>query len=222
MRGCLLCGLCVVLMQTGCRCSRHPQITGAACGLHAVRDPWPGLWNARADRRSTARLPKGDSALTDYSRKRDDWATRRKAKKCASRMLRMLQRNTGLAYSSNFKSGFRQAYEDVLMGGSGLTPPIPPETYWGVRQRTIQGEANAQQWFAGYRLGAESARHDASAPLAAVATSMGDVGWDVERIDLGNPLYSDDADEHGDYREPAAPASSKTTAGGLSPFGYVR
>ncbi|MEW4526451.1 hypothetical protein [Maioricimonas sp. JC845] len=59
--------------------------------------------------------------------------------------------------SHDFHTGFVDGYVDVAQGGSGMVPPIPPEQYWGAPARTPTGHQRAQEWFAGYATGAQSA-----------------------------------------------------------------
>jgi hypothetical protein len=56
--------------------------------------------------------------------------------------------------------GFRDGFVDfVYAGGDGQPPPVPPRKFWNVAWRTPEGDVAAQQWFAGYRHGAQSARN---------------------------------------------------------------
>ncbi len=56
--------------------------------------------------------------------------------------------------------GFRDGFVDyVYAGGTGEPPPVPPRKFWNVAWRTPPGFADAEQWFAGYRHGAQSARN---------------------------------------------------------------
>jgi hypothetical protein len=58
-----------------------------------------------------------------------------------------------------FALGFRDGFVDyVWAGGDGEPPPIPPRRFWNLAWRSPPGQSAAQDWFAGYRHGADVAR----------------------------------------------------------------
>ena len=59
--------------------------------------------------------------------------------------------------SADVQDGYRTAFVDVALGGTGIAPPVPPERYWGTCYRTAEGHARAQAWFSGYERGAARA-----------------------------------------------------------------
>lgn len=64
-----------------------------------------------------------------------------------------------MAADEDYALGFRDGFVDfVYAGGDGEPPPVPPRRYWNIEWRNPPGKAAAQQWFAGYRHGANSAR----------------------------------------------------------------
>jgi len=64
------------------------------------------------------------------------------------------------AHSDDYARGFKSGFADYLdMGGSGEPPVVAPPRYRGWRYQTPQGYQAIQEWFAGYRHGAEAARH---------------------------------------------------------------
>ncbi|MCS6976314.1 MAG: hypothetical protein NZM31_04795 [Gemmatales bacterium] len=70
----------------------------------------------------------------------------------------VLQENPGAEFSVHYAEGFRQGFVDYLnAGGTGAPPPVPPRKYWGVRYETPEGHAAMQDWFAGFRHGADTA-----------------------------------------------------------------
>ena len=58
---------------------------------------------------------------------------------------------------SHYSCGWRQGYRDVLMGGDGQCPPVPPPRYWSHKYQSCQGEAWIECWFSGYQDGANAA-----------------------------------------------------------------
>ena len=89
-----------------------------------------------------------------YEHCKDTFITGHSARKCARNALDAM----GLkSMPSDFRNGFIQAYEDIADGQSGATPPVPPSKYWTAYYRSAEGKQHAQNWFTGYRAGANSA-----------------------------------------------------------------
>lgn len=63
-------------------------------------------------------------------------------------------------YQHDFATGFRSAYVDMINGGSGEPPVLPPRGYWRHCYRSARGRERANAWFLGYRFGAISAEQD--------------------------------------------------------------
>lgn len=74
--------------------------------------------------------------------------------------------------SRDFSTGFVQAYVDVAEGGSGNTPAVPPERYWKRCNRTASGHGRAEEWFAGYRAGAQLAEAECNREFNQVPLSI--------------------------------------------------
>ena len=58
---------------------------------------------------------------------------------------------------SHYSRGWRHGYSDVLMGGDGNCPPVPPQCYWSSKYQSERGDAAIESWFAGYRDGSTAA-----------------------------------------------------------------
>lgn len=58
---------------------------------------------------------------------------------------------------SHYSKGWRQGYTDVLMGGDGTCPPVPPPCYWSFKFQSERGEEAIGDWFLGYQHGGASA-----------------------------------------------------------------
>ena len=111
-------------------------------------------------------------AIGGYSPFWDKFEVRKSARLRSSRALWRLGWQTKDCFSPHFRSGFRQAYRDNSRGGSGAVPVIPPEKYWSAYYRTARGgRAKAQEWFAGYRVGAEQAGYDRMTQFNRIASS---------------------------------------------------
>lgn len=64
----------------------------------------------------------------------------------------------GNSTSRPFKCGFVEGYHDVLAGGNGCPPPIPPKKYWLRYSRLANGQQQINEWFAGFEDGAAAAK----------------------------------------------------------------
>ena len=64
------------------------------------------------------------------------------------------------AYCLDFGEGFKSAYVDVLNGGSGEAPALPPHRYWRRWYECAEGREMAQAWFTGYYHGGIAAQQD--------------------------------------------------------------
>lgn len=64
----------------------------------------------------------------------------------------------GNSTSRPFKCGFIEGYHDVLAGGNGCPPPIPPKKYWLRYSRLANGQQQISEWFAGFEDGASAAK----------------------------------------------------------------
>lgn len=66
--------------------------------------------------------------------------------------------NDERGFSEDFAQGFRDGFTDYLnAGGTGEPPPVPPRHYWKGKYQSLQGHQAIQDWYAGFRLGAEVA-----------------------------------------------------------------
>jgi hypothetical protein len=76
------------------------------------------------------------------------------------------------AYSSDFKHGFQDGFADYLFwGGTGAPPPVPPRCYWNAKYETPEGQQAIQDWFAGFRAGAERAHESGYRNMVIVPAS---------------------------------------------------
>lgn len=65
-----------------------------------------------------------------------------------------------LNHPYHFSKGFRAGYEDILGGGKGCQPTMPPRCYWKPCYQTSEGRCKTQAWFDGYSHGALAAAQD--------------------------------------------------------------
>jgi hypothetical protein len=78
----------------------------------------------------------------------------------------------GDVYSRHYYRGFMEGFTDYLMeGGSGEPPPLPPRSYWRLYYQTPEGHQAIQDWFAGFRHGADVARASGVRDLVIVPVS---------------------------------------------------
>lgn len=72
----------------------------------------------------------------------------------------------------DFCAGFRQGYEDVAGGADGCTPALPPESYWGWRYQSVEGQGKVGAWFSGYPMGAKAAEEDGIGNWGTIRTTL--------------------------------------------------
>lgn len=65
-----------------------------------------------------------------------------------------------LDYSTHFAKGFKAGYEDILAGGKGCQPTLPPRCYWKPCFQSPEGRCKIAAWFDGYSHGAVAAQQD--------------------------------------------------------------
>jgi hypothetical protein len=63
-------------------------------------------------------------------------------------------------YKLHFSKGFREGYTNVLEGGKGCQPTLPPRCYWKPQFQSPVGRAKTNAWFDGYSHGATAAQQD--------------------------------------------------------------
>lgn len=81
-------------------------------------------------------------------------------------------KHPNLEYSKDFECGFKDGFADFLWaGGTGAPPPVPPRHYWNFKYESPEGHQAAQNWFAGFRAGAESARESGYRKMVLIPAS---------------------------------------------------
>jgi len=60
----------------------------------------------------------------------------------------------------HFAKGFKYGYRDVIDGGSGCQPTLPPRCYWKPHFQNADGRAKTESWFDGFSHGALAAQQD--------------------------------------------------------------
>lgn len=81
-----------------------------------------------------------------------------------------------LTHPKDFASGFQSGYLDVVNGGAGCQPTLPPKSYWKACYRNAEGHCRINQWFEGFSHGAVAAEQDGAnvyghIPLSPTATA---------------------------------------------------
>lgn len=97
-----------------------------------------------------------------YYDRADHCHTVKSARLCAVRDLYPNCSGGRKPFTNDYQAGFIQAYEDVLTGGTGKTPAVPPEKYWRAHYRTAAGHCRANDWFEGYEHGSARVRSKGS------------------------------------------------------------
>jgi len=71
----------------------------------------------------------------------------------------------------HFAKGFKAGYENVLAGGSGCQPTIPPQCYWKPCYQTLEGRSKIHGWFDGFSHGALAAKQDGYGDMGQIPIS---------------------------------------------------
>ncbi|MCP4788113.1 MAG: hypothetical protein GY903_13370 [Fuerstiella sp.] len=76
-----------------------------------------------------------------------------------------------LAYPWHFAKGFKEGYRDVLNGGKGCQPTIPPQHYWKPCYQSMEGKNKINSWFDGFSHGALAAAQDGYGDMGQIPIS---------------------------------------------------
>ena len=76
-----------------------------------------------------------------------------------------------LNHPHHFAKGFRAGYQNVLGGGKGCQPTLPPRLYWKPCYQTPEGQCQTQAWFDGFSHGALAAQQDGYGNLQTIPLS---------------------------------------------------
>jgi hypothetical protein len=78
----------------------------------------------------------------------------------------------GDIYSRHYYRGFIEGFTDYLQGGGTGDPPVlPPRSYWRLYYQTPEGHQAIEDWFAGFRHGADVAKASGVRDLVLVPAS---------------------------------------------------
>ncbi|WP_145228180.1 hypothetical protein [Gimesia algae] len=149
-------------------------------------------------------------SLDGYQADLDKIVVKHAAKKCARESLKTISCNCKDKPSKAFRKGYQQAYVDIALGESGEVPPVPPEEYWAAHYRTPEGYLEIQEWFTGYKLGAEHALAGGRYDYDEIATPYSLSGWNQpaeEHWDAGSVYHSQPQTEVHPEPQTAPPAS---------------
>jgi len=78
---------------------------------------------------------------------------------------------TDVDHVLHFAKGFKAGYRDVLEGGKGCQPTMPPKFYWKSCYQSAKGKCKVNAWFDGFSHGALAAHQDGVASLSAIPIS---------------------------------------------------
>ena len=76
-----------------------------------------------------------------------------------------------LDYPAHFAKGFKDGYRNVLDGGNGCQPTLPPQCYWKPQFQTSEGRCKINTWFDGFSHGALAAEQDGYGALGEIPIS---------------------------------------------------
>jgi hypothetical protein len=73
----------------------------------------------------------------------------------------------------HFAKGFKAGYRDILEGGKGCQPTLPPQCYWKPYYQSPAGRCKINAWFDGFSHGALAAQQDGYGSLQEIPMSPG-------------------------------------------------
>ena len=76
-----------------------------------------------------------------------------------------------LEHPWHFAKGFKAGYRNILEGGSGCQPTIPPQCYWKPCYQTLEGKCKTHAWFDGFSHGALAAKQDGYGDMGQIPIS---------------------------------------------------
>jgi len=104
----------------------------------------------------------------------DECAERRRNARWAEEAWEQAESGSGgCTHSEDYADGFKAGFTDFLYeGGDGEPPPLPPGKYRALRYQTAEGYHDVEDWFAGFRHGAATAREGGQRRWVTGATSL--------------------------------------------------
>lgn len=117
----------------------------------------------------------------------------------------------------HFAKGFKDGYRDILEGGSGCQPTLPPRCYWKPQFQNPEGRCRTAAWFDGFAHGALAAQQDGYGNLQEIPISpTARMNMNAGRATpMGNPFVAAGQqpgpvpDAMPSIPEPAPPASDE-------------
>ena len=76
-----------------------------------------------------------------------------------------------LDHPLHFAKGFKAGYRNILEGGSGCQPTLPPQLYWKPCYQTPEGRCKINAWFDGFSHGALAAQQDGYSNMGEIPLS---------------------------------------------------
>ena len=119
--------------------------------------------------------------------------------------------------SSPFRDGFLEGYHEILQGGDGCLPVVPPKRYWSWRYQSAGGQAAVSDWFNGFSAGVAAAKEDglnglSCVPLSYQYNGASDVPIEAMPMDGANPIEQlEPGQTPKPSVEPPSPPAGKTT-----------
>jgi hypothetical protein len=96
-----------------------------------------------------------------------------------------------LDHPFHFAKGFKAGYKNILEGGKGCQPTLPPRWYWKPCYQSPEGRCKIASWFDGYSHGALAAQQDGYGSLQELPISpTARANW-VSQFATPNPACFD-------------------------------
>ena len=76
-----------------------------------------------------------------------------------------------LEHPYHFARGFKAGYRNILDGGPGCQPTLPPQCYWKPAYQTPEGRSKINAWFDGFSHGALAGKQDGYGDMGEIPIS---------------------------------------------------
>jgi hypothetical protein len=74
-------------------------------------------------------------------------------------------------FTRDYREGWKVGYADLSKGGCDEPPPVPPRKYWAAAYQSAEGKCCIDEWYNGWRDGAEAAKACGNADWHRITTA---------------------------------------------------
>lgn len=99
---------------------------------------------------------------------------------------------SGIENKHHFAKGFKEGYQNILEGGKGCQPTLPPRWYWKPCYQSAAGRCKIAAWFDGFSHGAVAAQQDGYGNLQQLPISpTAKANWMTRQAPASNACFAE-------------------------------